>query len=353
MNIRFLSHLCFVVAVTISFHLVVSPIFCVAQDASGVQKSEVREVTHQVFPKVVKLYGAGGLKNLVNYGTGILISADGHILTVWNHLLDTDHLTVVLDDGRRLPAQFIGGAGEAGLAVLKIEVINAPHFSLDQVGRRGPGTPVLGFSNMFNVAAGSEHVSVIHGVIATVTALTARRGRFDVPYQGEVYIIDAITNNSGAAGGAIVSHDGVLLGVIGKELRDRRSNLWINYSIPLYDVKQTIGKLIRGEVITNEQTGLSPVIKTIDTLPLGFRLVPNVVPRTPAFIDAVLPGSLAEKAGLKSDDLIVLIDDDLIQSCHEFYEQLRESKKGDQLRITVRRNQQLFTVELIVPEFQK
>ncbi len=335
------------------FHLAIFPGSCIAQEVSNERTSEVKEVTQQVFPKIVKLYGAGGLKNLANYGTGILISADGHILTVWNHLLDTDYITVVLDDGRRLPARFIGGAGEAGLAILKIEVINAPHFSLDKVERRGPGTPVLGFSNMFNVAAGSEHVSVIHGVIATVTALTARRGRFDVPYQGEVYIIDAIMNNSGAAGGAIVSHDGVLLGVIGKELRDRRSNLWINYSIPLYDVRETIGKLIRGEVITNEQTGLPPVIKTIDTLPLGFRLVPNVVPRTPAFIDAVLPGSLAEKAGLKSDDLIVLIDDDLIQSCHEFYERIRESKKGDQLRLTVRRNRELITVELLVPELQK
>ncbi len=350
MNIRFPFNLLFAVALMIATSLIGSRNFCLAQSESDSGNLEVKKVIHQVFPKVVKLYGAGGLKNLANYGTGILISADGHILTVWNHLLDTDHLTAVLDDGRRLPAKFVGGAGEAGLAVLKIEVTNAPHFSLEKVGRRGPGTPVMGFSNMFNVAAGSEHVSVIHGVIATVTALTARRGRFDVPYQGEVYLVDAIMNNSGAAGGAVVSYDGVLLGMIGKELRDRRSNLWINYAIPLYDVKQTIGKLIRGEVITNEQTGLPPVIKTVETLPLGFRLVPNVVPRTPAFIDTVVPGSLADKAGLKSDDLIVLIDDDLVQSCREFYERIRESKKGDQLRITVRRDQQLFTVEMIIPE---
>ena len=310
-------------------------------------------LTQQVFPKVVKLYGAGGFKNLVNYGTGILISSDGHILTVWNHLLDTEYVTAVLDDGRRLPAKFVGGAGEAGLAILKIEVINAPHFSLEKVERRGPGTPILGFSNMFNVAAGDEHVSVIHGVIATVTPLTARRGRFDVPYRGDVYIVDAVMNNSGAAGGAVVSHDGILLGLIGKELRDNRSNLWINYSIPLFDVKETINKLIRGEVITEDHASQNPVINSVDTHPLGFRLVPNVVARTPAYIDAIVVDSLAEKAGLLPDDLIVLIDDDLIQSCQEFYERLHESKKGDLLRITVRRNRELFTVELLVPELKK
>ncbi|TWT61002.1 S1C family serine protease [Rubinisphaera italica] len=308
------------------------------------------EVLQEVLPKTVKLYGAGGLKNLANYGTGFLISPDGHILTVWNHLLDTDQIIAVLDNGRRLPAQFISGAGEAGLAVLKVEVINAPYFDLTEVSRSGPGTPVLGFSNMFNVAAGDEPVSVIHGVIAMLTPLTARRGRFDIPYKGVVFIVDAVMNNPGAAGGALTTQDGKLLGIIGKELKDSRSNLWINYAIPLSDVRETIEKLVRGEVITDDSIELPPVIRPVDTSGLGFRLVPDVVPRTPAYIDFVMPGSTAEAIGLQQDDLIVLINDELIQSCREFYAQLQELRKGDALRMTVRRDRELVNVELIVPE---
>lgn len=161
-----------------------------------------RQISQDVFPKVVKLYGAGGLSNLANYGTGILVSPDGHILTIWNHLLDTEQVVVVLDSGRRLPARFVGGAGDLGLAILKIEVKNAPCFDLSEIQKRGSGTPVLGFSNMFNVAAGDEPVSVIHGVIAAVTPLDARRGRFDSNYKGDVYLVDAVMNNPGAAGGS-------------------------------------------------------------------------------------------------------------------------------------------------------
>ncbi|MBR9803567.1 serine protease [bacterium] len=320
---------------------------------SAAEVSVGRTAAEQVFPRVVKLYGAGGLKNLANYGTGILVSPDGHILTVWNHLLDTERVLAVLDNGRRLPAQFVGGAGEAGLALLKVDVKNAPYFDLSNIERRGPGTPVLGFSNMFNVAAGDEPVSLMHGVIATVSPLDARRGRFDISFDGDVYLVDAITNNPGSAGGALTTTDGKLLGLIGKELRDSRTNLWINYSIPLDGISDTIQRLIRGEVIPQERMELPVVVQEIDTAPLGFRLVPNVIARTPAYLDSVVSKSPAAEQGLQPDDLIVLINDDLIQSCNDFYEYLREAEKGDALRITVRRDRDLKTVELIVPELPR
>ncbi len=313
-------------------------------------RGDQQETLTQVLSKTVKLYGAGGLANLASYGTGILISPDGHILTVWNHLLDTDSVVAVLDNGRRLPATFIAGAGEAGLAVLKIEVRNAPHFDLNQLAQRGPGTPVLGFSNMFNVAAGDEPVSVIHGVIAMVGPLPARRGRFDMTYKGDVIVVDAVMNNPGAAGGALTTASGELLGIIGKEIRDSRSNLWINYAIPLYDFRETIGQLVRGEVVTGDRVELPPVIRPVDTMPMGFRLVPDVVARTPAYIDVVQPGSPAAESGLLQDDLIVLANDDLVQSCREFYERLHQLQKGDVLRVTVRRGRELINAELIVPE---
>ena len=53
------------------------------------------EAIRQTLPKVVKIYGAGGLRGLAAYSTGFLVSPEGHIATVWSHVLDRDEVTVV------------------------------------------------------------------------------------------------------------------------------------------------------------------------------------------------------------------------------------------------------------------
>src|SRR4051812_3034368 len=154
-----------------------------------------REAIENTQPKIVKLFGAGGLKNLAAYGTGIIISPEGHIATVWSHVLDTDQLTVVLHDGRKFRAAVLGAEPQLDLAVLKLEADNLqlPYFDLADSATADPGARVLGFSNMFKVATGDEAVSVLHGVIAARTKLTARRGRFETPYAGPIYVVDAVT----------------------------------------------------------------------------------------------------------------------------------------------------------------
>ena len=56
---------------------------------------------------------------------------------------------------------------------------------------------MLAFSNLFGVATGDEPASVLHGIVAAKTRLEARRGVFDTPYKGPVYVVDAMTNNPG------------------------------------------------------------------------------------------------------------------------------------------------------------
>ena len=60
-----------------------------------------------------------------------------------------------------------------------------------------------------------------------------RIGIFEAPYTGDVYVIDAITNNPGAAGGVLTTRKGELLGLIGKELRNELTDTWINYAMPI------------------------------------------------------------------------------------------------------------------------
>src|SRR6187399_2444482 len=72
---------------------------CISNTASA--QSSFAEVVKQTQPQMVKVYGAGGLRGLEAYQSGVLVSAEGHILTVWSYVLDSDVVTVMLDDGRK------------------------------------------------------------------------------------------------------------------------------------------------------------------------------------------------------------------------------------------------------------
>jgi serine protease Do len=74
---------------------------------------------------------------------------------------------------------------------------------------------------------------------------------------------------------------------------------------------------------------------------LGIVLIPDVLDRTPPYVDQVLPGSAAAKAGLQPDDLIVLIGDRLIQSCKNVRNELQYIDYEDKVRVTVLRAQEM------------
>ena len=79
----------------------------VAALASSVAAGELDRVIRDVQPKIVKIHGAGGYRGLEPYQSGFLFSPDGHVLTVWSYVLDTDYITAVLDDGRHFDAKLV------------------------------------------------------------------------------------------------------------------------------------------------------------------------------------------------------------------------------------------------------
>ena len=97
-----------------------------------VQAEAVHKSIERVQSRIVKIFGAGGIRRLHAYSTGFVVSADGHIATIWSHVLDTEELTVVLSDGRRLPARVLGAEPQLDLAVLqlKAENLDLPTFDL-------------------------------------------------------------------------------------------------------------------------------------------------------------------------------------------------------------------------------
>ena len=206
----------------------------------------------------------------------------------------------------------------------------------------------------------------MRGVIAARTRLSGRVGVFDFPYNGDVYVVDQITNNPGAPGGALTTRDGKLVGVIGREIKNTQTETNINYAIPVnasvtvtHKTKQkdeeeektvTIAFpdfVARGMKGQYKPTKRDPSIVRGEGGWTGLVFVPNILARTPAYVDGVIPSSPAAKAGFRPDDLISFVDGEPIASITAFQEYLRaHTRPGMTIRVDVRRGEALQTIEL-------
>jgi S1-C subfamily serine protease len=338
------------------------------------------KVCDEVNMKMVKLFGAGGFTRLNNFGTGIIISKEGHVLTVASQLLDTSDLVVHLYDGRRLKAEVVVVEQELDAAILRIKVdgkkpgepsgLDLPFFDFAEAAKRPsaePGDWALAFTNEYEIALRDEPLSAMRGVIAARTKLSGRVGVFDFPYNGDVYVVDQITNNPGGPGGALTKRDGKLLGVIGREIKNNQTETNINYAIPVnasvtvtHRIKKTKDKEEDKTVTISFPDFVDRGMKgTYNPIPrdkaivkgeggwTGIVFVPNVLSRTPAYIEDVVSGSPAAKAGLKPDDLISFVDGEPIVSIAAFQEYLKtHTRPGSTIRVDVRRGESLHTVEM-------
>lgn len=310
-------------------------------------QDSLASVVAQTQPKVVKIYGAGGVRGLEHYQSGVLISAEGHILTAWSHVLDSDELVVLMHDGQRYLAQLVGSDPALEIALVKVAGSDLPHFDLEQAKRLTVGTQVLAFSNLFNIATGDEPVSVQRGVVSAVTNLAARRGAFQSPYRGTVYVVDAVTNNPGAAGGVLTTRRGELAGLLGKELRSAQDTTWLNFAVPIEELRTSVADLLAGKARPRSQK--ETVRRPADPMTLellGIVLVPDVLSKTPPYVDRVRPGSPAAKAGLRADDLIVFLNDATINSGQLLRDELQLIDRIDEVRLVVLRGNELIKVSL-------
>lgn len=321
--------------------LVFYPIRVVGGDATTVSVDAAR--------RVVKLYGAGGIRGLESYQTGILVSPSGHILTVLSTAIDSELIDCVLDDGRRYTASFLGADLRRELALLKVDGDDLPFFDLSaESPRQQVGTRVLALSNLFGVAVGDERVSIQHGVIAAHVPLRARRGSHEAAYRGDVYILDCTTNNPGSPGGCLIDWHGKCIGMLGKELRSSENATWLSYAIPANELALGLNAILSGsnsQPPTRERTA-----SDFDIRSLGLELVPDLLNLTPPFVEATVPNSPAAKAGFQTDDLIVAVGNKTVTSQRGLRRELSYLIPGDPIQMNIIRNGSIVLMDLgVVP----
>ena len=309
------------------------------------------DVVADTLPKVVKIFGSGGLRGLPGYGTGFVVSEAGHVATAFNHVLDRDPVLVVLDDGRRLEYRLLAADPATRLAVLvpDREDLSLPHFEPADPADAAAGDRVLAFSNAYKVAGGDEPVGVQHAVVSAVAELDARRGSVEASVPGPALILDAATNNPGAAGGPVVAADGRLAGVLGRELKNDGTNVYVNYALPAATAAPVLRAMLDGTFNPEPAGSAADVLGGPAPADLGFALVPDVVRRTPAYVDYVADGSSAGLAGLRAGDLVVLLNGELVASVRLLTDRLRAAEPGSTVDLVVRRDGELLPMSAELP----
>jgi len=363
------------VKASITLLLILVPFVAAAGLARG---GEFDPAIDTLLPRLVKIYGLS-VGREAGYGTGVIVSKDGMVLTVLSLILDARHIRVVTSDGTRYTAEVIRRDPKLQLALLQVRPASFdggdsgrgagsekpgpfPFFDVTQAASEAeaetlvgqvssplrPGDWVVTAGNPFKVAEGAEPLSIAHGVFSIRTRLDARRGVKDFPYQGDVLVMDAMTSNPGAPGSAVVNLDGEFLGMVGRVVTSNLTHTPLNYAIP----RDVLASFLRGEPTSpltakdDPDAGAPQTNRDADGKPragidLGIRLVRVGYQNTPPMVDRIRKGSIAEKLGLRKDDLILSVNGHSVKDVRDYDERAASLGPSDSVDLLVRRERQI------------
>jgi serine protease Do len=122
----------------------------------------------------------------------------------------------------------------------------------------------------------------------------------------------------------------------------------LNYALPIHEIRPIVDDLLQGKSRRLEDPNRRKPLQPMTLRELGLVLIPDVLPKTPPFIERVQPDLPAARVGLQADDLIVFVQSNMVSSCQEVLDELSFIDRLQPVRLTVLRDQQLVEVELTV-----
>ncbi len=259
-------------------------------------------------------------------GSGFFIQSDGTILTN-NHVVEGavtsgGSITVNLTNGKSYPATVIGRDSSYDLAVIKIDITDAPALQLGDSEKIQVGDPVIAIGSPLGLAG-----TVTSGIISAKNrAVTSGGGN------GESSFINALQTdaaiNPGNSGGPLVDINGAVIGVnsaiasLGSSFSSQSGSIGLGFAIPINQAKKTAEQLIKSGKATYPLMGIS-----VDSTFAG----PGA--RIANTANAILPGGPAAKVGLRVGDIITEIDGITIGNADELIVTIRAHNVGDRVKI--------------------
>jgi serine protease Do len=260
-------------------------------------------------------------------GSGVIISPDGYILTA-NHVVSgADELKVTFADEakKEYTARVIGTDPQTDVAVLKIEATGLPAITLADSDQLEIGDVVLAIGNPFGVGQ-----TVTMGIVSGL-------GRHGYGVNGvngyENFIQTDAAINPGNSGGALVDAEGRLIGINTWIASRSGGNEGIGFAVPVNMARRSMERLISGGKVTRGYLGIS-LQDVNEDLAKHF----NLPDQNGALVDDVIPNSAAEKAGIKSGDVIVAFNGKPVADGHSLQLTVSDSSPGSSAVVKLIRN---------------
>jgi len=292
-------------------------------------------------PRCVRIYGAG-IGREHGYGTGLVVSPRGEILTAQGIYMSGERIRVALRDGRTYDAKVLRTSQALQAVLLKIDADTPEYFELPDRPVGETGDWIVAASNAFKIADRGEDLSVSLGVISMRSQLDARHRTQDVDYQGDLLLFDAITSNPGAPGGAVVTTDCRLAGMLGKLILSTSTNTRLNYAVPADQLKSFVAG-------SSEKPAVATAVSSAAGKPyLGIRLFTLSGPRAPPYVDRVASDSPAARAGMQADDLVLSVAGNVVRSVRDCETEFARLRPGAEAPVVYKRKDKVHSTRLIV-----
>jgi serine protease Do len=254
-------------------------------------------------------------------GSGVIVSPDGYILTN-NHVVNNaTEIQVALNDGRQFTAKVIGSDPKTDVALIRIKADNLPALTLADSDKIEVGDVVLAIGNPFGIGQ-----TVTKGIVSAKDRTTS--GDMD-----EDFIQTDAAINPGNSGGALVDTEGRLVGINSAILTHSGGNQGIGFAVPSNLCRWVMDSLVKNGRVERGFLGVMIQNLTPD-LATAFKL--NSI--TGALVGDVNSGSPADKAGLKSGDVIMQLNGQPIEDASQLKLRVAETPPGSKVQLTVNRN---------------
>jgi len=267
-------------------------------------------------------------------GSGVIVSPDGYILTANHVVADADEIRVAIANSKKeFVAKVIGKDRATDIAVLKIQASALTSVTLADSDQLEVGDVVLALGNPFGVGQ-----TVTSGIIS---ALGRNIGLN--PYEDFIQTDAAI--NPGNSGGALVDAEGRLIGINTAIRTDTGGYQGIGYAVPINLARNVLERLVNGGRITRGYLGIIP-----QDLDAGLAKQFNLPDQDGALVGDVTPDSPANRAGLKSGDVIVAVNSKKISGSENFKVTISQLEPGTKATLSIIRNGQAKTLEATLGE---
>ena len=287
------------------------------------------EMLKRYFPELAQRVPQQRARSL---GSGVIVAAEGYVLTNYHVVDGADDIVLLLADGRQIKAKLKGSDPESDLAVLKAEADQLPAITLGNLDRVQVGDVVLAIGNPFGFGS-----TVTSGIVSALGRNHLGINRFEDFIQTDAAI------NPGNSGGALVDTAGNLIGINSTIYSQSGGSLGIGFAIPVSLARNVLQQIIATGEVTRGWLGIEPEDLTSDSArALALERAEGVV------IRGLQRNGPAERAGIQLRDVVLAIEGRPTRDVPGLLSRIAELPPGSSAKLKVWRTAKLVDVDVVV-----